>query len=128
MITIKMCELALIMKGCSVSISASDLFNGEEPEEYGGGKQTDWGKKQGFVPGAVWPESGPDPQPGQHPPAHHGKYVMLCFVLKEKFPSFNFIHFSFNTFPQPSSGEQKYLNLFGTQLFPCLSAGWFIIN
>lgn len=60
-----------------LSASASDLLHGEEPEEHGGGEQADWGKEQGPVPWAIWPESGPDPKPGQHPPAHHGEDTVL---------------------------------------------------
>lgn len=60
-------------------MSASDLFDGEEPAEHGGGEQTDRGEERGLVPGALWPESGPDSQPGQYPPAHHGElHVSFC--------------------------------------------------
>lgn len=53
--------------------SAADLLHGEEPEEHGGGEQTDRGEERGPGPGAVGPEPGPDPQFGQHPPADHGE-------------------------------------------------------
>lgn len=65
-----------------MSVSASDLFHGEEPEEHGGGEQTYRGEERGLVPGAIRSESGPDPQPGQHPLASHGEYIQCllhCF-------------------------------------------------
>lgn len=67
--------------------SVADLFNGKEPEEHGGGEQTDRGEERSPLRGALWPESDPDPQFGQHPPAQHGKtaFFLQCTILSNNF-------------------------------------------
>lgn len=76
--------------------SALDLLDGSEPEEHGGGEQTDRGEERGPVPGALWPESDPDPQLGQHPPAQHGNTkasMCVCWVFILQDASFHVDHF-----------------------------------